>query len=95
MDDWLFDPEILTGWDDELTNLLNQSGLKLRPLKRSDFDLGYLQLLSQLTTVGELDKKGFDRKQPPLDCALLTHTLSEIQADEERVQLLLHHGPRR
>ena len=34
--------------------------LKIRPLEITDYDKGYLNLLSQLTTVGEINKDKFE-----------------------------------
>lgn len=34
----------------------------VRPLQRSDYDKGFLQLLSQLTSTGNISKKQFDGK---------------------------------
>ena len=61
-DDYLFDPTILHGWDDNLKKLIENSNLTLRPLKISDYDLGYCELLAQLTTVGDLGKAAFEGK---------------------------------
>ena len=36
------------------------SGLAVRPLHREDFDKGYMELLSQLTKTGEVDKVRFE-----------------------------------
>lgn len=35
----------------------------VRPLQRSDYDKGFLQLLSQLTSVGNITRKQYDGKQ--------------------------------
>lgn len=36
----------------------------VRPLQRSDYDKGFLQLLGQLTSVGNVSKKQFDGELP-------------------------------
>lgn len=62
MDDYSFEPSYLSGWSLELQELIDSSGLKLRPLRRSDFDANYLDLLGQLTTVGDVNREKFDSK---------------------------------
>lgn len=36
------------------------AGLHMRPLEMGDFDKGYVDLLAQLTQVGDLDKAKFE-----------------------------------
>jgi len=59
-DDFLFDPNILDGWDESLSSLVKTSNLTLRPLKKNDYELGYLDLLAQLTAVGELEYETYE-----------------------------------
>ncbi|KAK2710105.1 hypothetical protein QYM36_013695 [Artemia franciscana] len=59
----LFDPEILLNIDYNAVNALMSSAgtdFKLRPLNRTDFSKGYLKLLQELTTVGEISQKQFE-----------------------------------
>lgn len=66
----LFDPEILKGLDwSSVEHCLSpfitnenpgESWLIVRPLKISDYDNGFLQILSQLTTVGNVSRAVFE-----------------------------------
>lgn len=38
------------------------AGYKLRPLRRSDYDTGYLDCLRVLTTVGEIGQEQFEER---------------------------------
>lgn len=61
---YLFAPEDLTSlsaWSD-LARQLDGLDLIARPLKRDDYQHGYLELLSQLTTVGEITKEDFEAR---------------------------------
>lgn len=44
------------------TDPCSSDSLYLRPLARSDFDKGFVQLLSQLTSVGEISRDGFSNR---------------------------------
>lgn len=46
----------------ELKKQLSELNLLARPLKKGDFDRGYLDLLSQLTVVGDISREGFERR---------------------------------
>lgn len=68
----LFDPELLNGLDwYSVSHYLNpkitnenpgEPWMVVRPLKLSDYGKGFLQLLSQLTSVGNVSKLDFQRK---------------------------------
>lgn len=70
--EYLFDPEILKGLDwNSVEHCLNpfitnenpgESWLIVRPLKISDYDNGFLQILSQLTTTGNVSRAVFESK---------------------------------
>lgn len=69
MEESIFDPELLKKieWKDEdLRNVASLSSLGddlvLRPLYVTDFDRGFIELLSQLTHVGEITKKQFQER---------------------------------
>lgn len=51
--------EKLSEWD-EISGRLRERGLFARPLKSNDYDHGYLELLSQLTTVGQISRSQFE-----------------------------------
>ncbi|GMR36450.1 hypothetical protein PMAYCL1PPCAC_06645, partial [Pristionchus mayeri] len=53
---FLFDPLELT---DEIVGGV-PNGLRVRPLHIDDFDKGFLSVLSQLTSVGEMDRSGWE-----------------------------------
>jgi len=60
-ENYLFARDKLTGlscWA-EIDAQLKTHNLQARPLKRSDFDNGYLELLAQLTIVGEITREEF------------------------------------
>ncbi|KAJ8928219.1 hypothetical protein NQ314_019283 [Rhamnusium bicolor] len=71
-DDYLFHPQLLKNLDwDSVQNILNpaitnentgEPWLLVRPLHITDYDKGYLQILSQLTTVGNVSKTEFERQ---------------------------------
>ncbi|XP_023022150.2 glucosamine 6-phosphate N-acetyltransferase isoform X2 [Leptinotarsa decemlineata] len=68
----LYDPELLKNLDwasvsQSLTPPITneepgESWLVVRPLKISDYERGYLEILSQLTTVGNVTKQDFERQ---------------------------------
>lgn len=70
--EYLFDPELLKGldWHSEehclnpfITNENSgETWLIVRPLKLSDYNNGFLQILSQLTSVGNISKAVFESK---------------------------------
>lgn len=68
----MYDPALLEGLDwTSVDNLLSPSitntepgeqWLLVRPLQLEDYDKGFLQLLSQLTAVGNVNRMTFERK---------------------------------
>ncbi|KAI1302403.1 putative glucosamine 6-phosphate N-acetyltransferase [Halotydeus destructor] len=62
INDHLFDPSLLVDWDESLQSELDGSGFRLRPLRLSDYENGYLDVLAQLTSVGEMDKTTFQNR---------------------------------
>ena len=56
-DPFIFDPTLLTSND-----IPENEALSFRPLKLSDYHKGYLQLLQQLTVVGDVDFDVFKSK---------------------------------
>ncbi|CAH0551864.1 unnamed protein product [Brassicogethes aeneus] len=71
-DNYLFDPELLKNLDWNSMNYAvspfitnedpGESWLLIRPLKIEDYDKGYLQLLSQLTSVGNVSRSDFEKQ---------------------------------
>ncbi|KAJ8924409.1 hypothetical protein NQ315_007205 [Exocentrus adspersus] len=71
-DEYLFDPDLLKNLDwGSVINCLNppitnetpgEPWLLVRPLCISDYNKGYVQILSQLTTVGNVSKTDFERQ---------------------------------
>ena len=70
-DDFMFDPCLLSDLDLSTSEasfhpLLSVSDpgerLRLRPLQMGDFRLGFLQLLGQLTSVGEVSEEQWQRR---------------------------------
>lgn len=69
-DEYLFDPQVLKDLDwNSVKNSLNppitnensgESWLLIRPLALSDYSKGYVQILSQLTSVGNVSKADFE-----------------------------------
>lgn len=64
LDDFLFDPQLLSklNFKDSVAGVSPMkldANLKLRPLRRSDFQRGYMQLLAQLTNIGSVDEVVF------------------------------------
>ena len=71
VDDFMFDPELLSDLDlsssvasfhPPLSVRDPGEGLRLRPLRAGDFRLGFLQLLGQLTSVGEVSEEQWQRR---------------------------------
>lgn len=61
---FLFSPkrlEDLSKWK-EIISQLKQRNLQARPLRLDDYDTGYLQLLSQLTGVGDISRDSFEKR---------------------------------
>ena len=88
-EDDLFDSSILLKLDygDLKTNrtLLN-ANLKLRPLNRLDYKKGYLELLAQLTSVGEVSEEQFSKQFDLMRNCLNTYYVIVIEdADENRI----------
>ena len=70
-DDVMFDPDLLR--DIDLSSCVASfypplsvsdpgEGMRLRPLRMGDFRLGFLQLLAQLTSVGEVSEEQWKRR---------------------------------
>lgn len=72
LEGYLFNPELLKNLDwQSVRSCLNpfvtnespgENWLLVRPLQLEDYDKGYLQLLSQLTTVGNISRSDFERQ---------------------------------
>lgn len=70
--EYLFNPDLLKGLDwNSVKHCLNpfitneetgEPWLLVRPLKISDYDNGFLQILSQLTSVGNVSRATFESK---------------------------------
>uniref|UniRef100_A0A7I4Y3F4 Glucosamine 6-phosphate N-acetyltransferase n=2 Tax=Haemonchus contortus TaxID=6289 RepID=A0A7I4Y3F4_HAECO len=56
--EYLFDPEVLSA---DLVDTV-PNGFVVRPLKISDYDTGFLDVLSQLTVVGEVSREAFESR---------------------------------
>lgn len=75
VDQYLYDPNLLNSLDFRKSPAIlkpyitaadpGEPWMKVRPLKESDFDKGFLQLLSQLTVVGNVSRLEFLRKFMP------------------------------
>jgi len=59
VEDFVFDPKILHGCQSDREI---DSTFQIRPLRISDYSRHFLQLLTQLTTVGEIDEKSFQTR---------------------------------
>lgn len=61
--DFLFSDTLLSQNEDIHQQVVKaeEHGLQLRPLRQSDFSRGYLNLLQQLTTVGEVSQDKFNQ----------------------------------
>ncbi|ROT79983.1 glucosamine-6-phosphate acetyltransferase [Penaeus vannamei] len=68
----LYDPGLLAKLDwskvthmkGGVTNHAPGTGLRVRPLCKADYDRGFLQLLSQLTKVGDISREKFNDLDP-------------------------------
>ncbi|VDK53635.1 unnamed protein product [Cylicostephanus goldi] len=54
--DYMFSPDLLT--PEVVGEVLN--GFHVRPLKITDYDNGFLEVLAQLTTVGDVSREAFE-----------------------------------
>lgn len=61
---YLFPSEALTSLDawSDIKTQLGELNLEARPLRRDDYNTGYLDLLKQLTVVGEMSQKKFEEQ---------------------------------
>jgi len=70
LEEYLYDPAILTKLDwtnvkymkNGVTSANPGPGLKVRPLCKADYDRGFLQLLAQLTKVGDISREEFNER---------------------------------
>ncbi len=96
----MFDPELLrdldlcssvTSFHPPLSVSDPGEGLRLRPLRAGDFRIGFLQLLAQLTSVGEISKEQWQRRSyktsdcPPSEIFKFTHfqRLDNVAASDQ------------
>lgn len=80
-EDFLFNPDLLL----DCSNCLKlDPGFAIRPLSASDYSRQYLQLLAQLTVVGEIDEQSFRSKffssMTPAGLTLCTGRFDEMRA---------------
>ena len=63
-DDYLYDPEILTKHNlgERYDIIKHDESLLVRPLRESDYDRGFLQLLEGLTEVGNVSREQFSEQ---------------------------------
>eukprot|EP01135_Chromosphaera_perkinsii_P004108 Nk52_evm15s270 gene=Nk52_evmTU15s270 len=55
----MYDPSILAGF---CTDIDVPTNLLIRPLAKEDYEKGYLDMLTQLTTVGDITKGEFEKR---------------------------------
>ncbi|KAG8222129.1 hypothetical protein J437_LFUL002126 [Ladona fulva] len=70
-DDYLYDPAIvqrldfskcLVKFNPQISAAYPGPGMRVRPLKASDYDRGFVRLLGQLTDIGEISRDAFFRR---------------------------------
>ena len=59
---FMYDPALLQGLQSVNEIPLKDANLYVRPLQMDDFGKGYLELLKQLTSVGNISKEQFESK---------------------------------
>jgi len=70
VEDFLYSPEYLqvdletscAKFNPKLTIENPGEGMKIRPLSREDYDRGFLQLLGELTSVGDITREAWDKR---------------------------------
>ncbi|OWF37585.1 glucosamine 6-phosphate N-acetyltransferase-like isoform X1 [Mizuhopecten yessoensis] len=85
----LYEPSILhdidfegnhcSTYNPEISHTNPGEGLLMRPLCREDYDNGYIQLLSQLTTVGDISREEFDARYRSMDDCLDSYYITVIE----------------
>ena len=58
----MYDPTLLQGLQSVSEVISKDANLYVRPLQMDDFNKGYLELLMQLTSVGNITKEQFESK---------------------------------
>jgi len=58
--------------------------LIIRPLKRDDFDRGYMQLMAQLTEIGTVNKSDFERRFDQMRDSLNTYYICVVEDTQAR-----------
>jgi len=87
VEDYLFSPDLLdvdldassAKFNPKLTIKNPGEGLLLRPLSREDYDRGFLQLLSELTSVGNISRDQWDDRFDQMKNAQGTYFVAVIE----------------
>lgn len=58
--------------------------LKIRPLAKDDFSKGYLELLGQLTSVGNIDQKAFEKRFEAMKASVPNYHIVVIEDTETK-----------
>lgn len=93
----LYDPSILHDLDFEaqccstyspqISHRCPGEGLTMRPLCRQDYDRGYISLLSQLTTVGDVSREEFEARFSTIEACLDSYYITVIE-DTQTKQII-------
>jgi len=87
VEDFLYSPELLevdldtssAKFNPKLTIANPGEGLKIRPLSRQDYDRGFLQLLAELTTVGDISIDAWNARFDELKASANTYLITVIE----------------
>jgi len=87
VEDYLFSPDLLdidlenssAKFNPKLTIQNPGEGLKIRPLSREDYDRGFLKLLSELTSVGNISRDQWDSRFDQMQTAEGTYFIAVIE----------------
>jgi len=87
VEDFLYSPELLdidlntssAKFNPTLSITNPGDGLRVRPLSRQDYDRGYLQLLGELTTVGDISPDAWNARFDELKACKNTYLITVIE----------------
>lgn len=86
-EDYLYSPDLLkveldsssAKFSPKLTMANPGEGLKVRPLSKQDYDRGYLELLRELTSVGDISREAWDSRFEELRSCKGTYLITVIE----------------
>lgn len=74
-----FDASKCATYSPEISHTSPGEGLLMRPLCRGDYDRGYIQLLGQLTTVGDISQEEFNVRYNSMESCLDSYYITVVE----------------